>query len=323
MSLFALLRNTPLSLYSAKKLLHQRDTKETSGDEAPQYQQVQPEPPSSSDRKKKELIALVVVIVILAIVALLLMMFLQPAPRPGTQQEHILTISNVEVTNATTANVTFGEPTTSPHPVKLKVILSTSAESGVYIFPSNDNGVTLIRTSGDNMGTMVYMDSQNNEKIDPGDMLLLTGLEDGTAHNISFLWEPNDNLIDYQKFVTLPGPPIGHFALADPTSNTTATITFGSFSKDVEPMDMYIILQKDGMQGTYVFPSNDDWTNLSIISGDNLGNITYRDLEDNGTVNAGDELLLSNLSPSSDYYIILVWQPTGEVIDTRNFSTPA
>ncbi|UCD91812.1 MAG: hypothetical protein JSV43_06125 [Methanobacteriota archaeon] len=295
---------------------------ETSAEELPEYQEAQPEPPSDSDRKKKQLIAIVVVIVILAVLALLLIL-LQPAPDPGTEQEHILTISNVEVTNSTKANVTFGEPTNNPHPVKLKVIISTLTESGVYIFPSNMDGADLARISGDNMGFMVFRDFADNEKIDPGDMILMTGLEKGTLHNISIRWEPNDHLIDYQEFLTLPGPPYGQFALVDPTSNTTVNITFDSFSKDVEPMDMYIILEKDGIKGTYVFPSNDDWTNLSIISGDNLGNMIYRDVANNSIVNSGDLLLLSNLSPSSDFTITLVWEPTQVAIDVRSFSTPA
>lgn len=292
---------------------------EQTQDSAPQYPQ-RPEAPSSIDRKKKGLVALVVVIVLLAVLAVVLLMLQQPGPGPGDQQEQVLTISHVEVTGTTTANVSFEEPTTTPHPVKLRVVLSTPTQSGTYIFPSNLDGVTLLKTSGDNVGTMTYWDPENNEKLDPGDMVILSGLQDGTRHNISFLWDPNDNLLGYKVFHTLPAPPVGQFTLADPTSNTTATITFGSLSKNVEPTDLMIILEKDGTAGSYTFPNNDDWVNLTLVAGTRLGDIMYRDYVNNSYVNQGDELLLSELTPSSDYILSLIWVPTNDVIDSIGFS---
>ncbi|MFQ5884768.1 MAG: hypothetical protein ACE5IO_06680 [Thermoplasmata archaeon] len=294
---------------------------ETRADETPQHQQEQPYPPSPSGGKKEGMIALAVVIVILVVLVLLMLLLQQPGPGPGTTQAPDLTISNAEATSPTTANVTFGHTTTTPHPVKLKGVLSTSTQSGTYTFPSNLDGVTLFRTSGDDMGTIVYRDFENNEKIDPGDMLLLSDLQDGALHNLTIRWEPNDSLMAFSEFLTPEGPPVGQFAQANPTSNTTATIVFASFSKDVEPMNLMIILQKDGMEGAYTFPGNDDWTNLTLVSGVNVGNITYRDFADNGLVNAGDELRLSELSPATTYTIYVLWYD-GSTLDSMIFSTP-
>lgn len=123
------------------------------------------------------------------------------------------------------------------------------------------------------------------------------------------------------------GAPTGQIAKASADSNTTATVTFFEFSTDPPPVCLDIILERDIRIGLYEFPSNEDGVELDFIGMNYLGAITYRDFQDNGEINQGDQLLLSGLTPESTYTIEVIWSPNGYldglVIDTESFTTPA
>ncbi|MCK4445072.1 MAG: hypothetical protein KAW09_11050 [Thermoplasmata archaeon] len=104
---------------------------------------------------------------------------------------------------------------------------------------------------------------------------------------------------------------------------TSATIDFGKITCDPSPTKLKIVLVVNGtVQGNYDFQSNEDG-GLLLTWGANVGNLTYEDAADNGRVNIGDRLVLTDLRPGSDYVIYLIIAFTGDLITSDSFSTPA
>jgi hypothetical protein len=130
---------------------------------------------------------------------------------------------------------------------------------------------------------------------------MVTGLESSQSEAPTGVW----------------GPPI-------PLSNTEFYVDFGRINPEPRPMDIEIILVRNGtVQGTYVFASNDDGALSFLVgSGIDIADITYSDLADNQRVDIGDQLRLTQLSPNSDYRIMMIWYPTGDQISSTTFSTP-
>lgn len=114
----------------------------------------------------------------------------------------------------------------------------------------------------------------------------------------------------------------GQFAYVYSTSNTTAVATFDGFSVDPNPFDLLIVLATDTSSGTYSWGSNADGTTLTLETGSNMGTIIYRDFQDNGKANAGDMLIISDLSPSTYYTVKMLWRD-GSTLDTESFETAA
>jgi flagellin-like protein len=121
---------------------------------------------------------------------------------------------------------------------------------------------------------------------------------------------------------TEPVVPIGTFEPPEVVDSTTVNVGFGMMSADVRPVDLEIVLMKNGTdQGRYTFPDNEDGQ-LTLASGDDVGTLTYQDFVNNKKVNAGDEIRITDLSPGSDYTIMLFWGQTGDRITLTDFSTP-
>ena len=137
---------------------------------------------------------------------------------------------------------------------------------------------------------------------------------------VLFLWPSETPAEDPCQFGYVP---TGVFGPVLPTSNTTVEATFAGFSRDPPAICIKILLETGAQSGLYEFPSNEDGVVLTLSSGDDMGAITYIDNVDNEKINAGDQLLLSGLTPNSDYTIIMIWGPTGDTLDTDNFSMPA
>jgi hypothetical protein len=117
--------------------------------------------------------------------------------------------------------------------------------------------------------------------------------------------------------------PSGQWGPVNLQSSTSAEISFAGMSQSVRPVQLNIYLVRNGTdEGRYTFPSNDDGQ-LSYADGINVGTLTYDDLAENGRINTGDKIVMTNLSPSSDYTIIMLWGPTGDLIAQSNFSTPS
>lgn len=118
-----------------------------------------------------------------------------------------------------------------------------------------------------------------------------------------------------------PVIPTGTWGQKTILSPTSVAVDFGIIWPESEPMDLSIILIRNGTeQGHYVFESNGDGT-LSIIGGVPVGTLTYRDQADNQMVDAGDSILITNLLPVSDYTLRMIWSPTGDMITSTTFHT--
>ena len=232
--------------------------------------------------------------------------------------------SSISATSNSTAEAIFGTFSRDVDPIYLKIILQSDTQSGTYYLPSNNDGTILVLQSGVGLASIIYLDPLDNGKVDLGDQLSLTGLEDGEHYVIFMVWIPTDGLIDSEVFSTpVTTPPSCAWGPVLPTSNTTAEAVFGGFSVDPAPVNLKIYLERDGVSGVYNFPNNDDDITLALESGTNVGTIVYRDFVDNKRVNTGDKLMMSGLSPTSEYTIIMIWGPTGDALDTENFFMPA
>lgn len=122
-----------------------------------------------------------------------------------------------------------------------------------------------------------------------------------------------------------PGPqvPTGTWGAKTLVSSTAINIDFGKVNPEPRPVDLEIILIRNGTaEGVYSFSGNDDGA-LTLSRGVNIGTLTYADLADNQRINIGDQLKLTGLNPNSDYRIIMIWGPTGDQITSTGFSTPA
>jgi hypothetical protein len=120
--------------------------------------------------------------------------------------------------------------------------------------------------------------------------------------------------------ITIPdgqwGPPEVH-------SPTEVDIPFARMDDRTRPVQLEIVLVRNLTdQGIYNFYNNDDGQ-LTHTSGTDVGTLTYEDLEDDRRVNPGDRIEMTELSPASDYTIIMIWAPTGDMITSGDFSTPA
>ncbi len=106
-------------------------------------------------------------------------------------------------------------------------------------------------------------------------------------------------------------------------SPTSVEICFGRLHPVPNPTALDIILVRNATdEGRYVFQSDDDGP-LVLADGVSIGTIVYADSEDNERVDLGDKLDITGLHPASNYEIMLIWTPTGDVITKETFSTPA
>lgn len=104
------------------------------------------------------------------------------------------------------------------------------------------------------------------------------------------------------------------------TGPTTADMTFVNFECEPEPTELFVVLENSTAYGKYIFPSNADGVTLILESEYNMvATITYRDATQNGKVNSGDGLLLTNLGPGSDYTIRIYWAHNGDLISSEDF----
>jgi hypothetical protein len=115
--------------------------------------------------------------------------------------------------------------------------------------------------------------------------------------------------------------PTGTFGKKEILSSTSVSVEFGKIMCDPSPTKLNIILVlNESVEGRYMFQSNDDGAML-LTNGPALGTLTYEDNADNGRVNPGDKLVLTNLTPGSDYAITLFLAMTGDYITSTTFST--
>jgi hypothetical protein len=96
-------------------------------------------------------------------------------------------------------------------------------------------------------------------------------------------------------------------------SSTAFDVRFGKFEPMIKPMQLEILVEFEGDEGTYVFASDYDG-NLTKKSGIDLCDMYYDDLGGNGWVNVGDYIRVTNLSPQGKYTIYVLDTTTGAQI---------
>jgi flagellin-like protein len=122
------------------------------------------------------------------------------------------------------------------------------------------------------------------------------------------------------------GPPIGVAPLGkwdapELITSTEVNVGWARISSDTKPMDLEIVLVLNSTsEGTYSFTSDDDGV-LTVTDGIDVGTLTYADLANNGKVNSGDAIKMTNLVPGSDYKLIMLWKPMGDQMDFTTFTT--
>lgn len=117
--------------------------------------------------------------------------------------------------------------------------------------------------------------------------------------------------------------PTGTWGAKTIKSNSEVDIDFGKVNPEPKPMDLEIILIRNGTdEGMYNFANNDDGQ-LVLANGPNIGTLTYNDLSDNQKVNIGDQLKMTNLAPGSAYVLKMIWTSSGDQITSTSFDTGA
>lgn len=277
---------------------------------------------------KKTVVAVLAVVAVLVVAQLavttLLYLAVLGLEAPTEDDTPAGSFASLELTSSTSATLTFSRMSNDPEPVDLKIVISDATQSGTYAFPNNNDGAVLSLESGDDMGTITYRDLTDNGIVNSGDQLLVTGLTEGSLYTMQMVWSDSGDQLDFITLST-PTPPggavSGSFVWVAGVTDITAEAVFGKLSNDPAPMDLKIILEHGPDSGIYVFPGNLDGVLLNLDSGVDIGNIRYQDLVDNGKVNLGDYLEISDLDPLSDYAVRMIWAPTGDQIDSETFST--
>jgi hypothetical protein len=149
---------------------------------------------------------IVIVVIVLFVVvpailgALLYSMVVGFVPRPPEAPTGVwgmkMPVSDTEY------RIDFGKVTTEPKPIDLEIILELNGTTeGVYSFSTNDDGA-LTLSAGMNVCTMTYHDLADNQKINVGDQLRLTGLSPRSDYTIKMMWAPTGDQITSANFST-------------------------------------------------------------------------------------------------------------------------
>ena len=117
--------------------------------------------------------------------------------------------------------------------------------------------------------------------------------------------------------------PTGTWGTKTLVSNTEYNVDFGKVNPEPKPVDLEILLIRNATDEVkYSFNGNGDG-DLIFAGGVNLGTLTYSDLADDETVDIGDRLKMSGLSPGSNYELKMIWSSSGDQITTTTFTTSA
>lgn len=163
-----------------------------------------PEVPPQGMTNIEMIVIIVVVTVIVTVVPITLILVLSPSPSDGYIQPPVRPtgqFANADATSNTTATVTFAGFSSTPAPINLRIVLSTAASSGTYAFGANGDGTILNLQSGTIIGTITYRDYDDNDLVNGGDQLLITGLSVSTSYTVRMLWRDGSTL-DQEDFNT-------------------------------------------------------------------------------------------------------------------------
>lgn len=159
--------------------------------------------PTRQKSRKRYLGNLVAMISFFAIVIAGMWLFFSLSQSEPEQRDYCLGagLIDAKATGPTSATVYFCRFSGEPSPMNLKIVLQTETSSGNYIFPSNETGTNLVLEFGHDLGTIEYVDLDNDEKVDLGDRLLVTNLVPGSDYSIKLLWK-DGSVLDSRSFST-------------------------------------------------------------------------------------------------------------------------
>ena len=128
--------------------------------------------------------------------------------------------------------------------------------------------------------------------------------------------------------------PLGSWQNVDAVNSTSAKLVFGSFTADVNPIDIKVLLYEDGTNQstdiTIQMPLAGQNDNPCTVAGHNNTVITakYTDYSySTNTVNGGDFLVINGLAPGKYYRIEVYHAPSQSILsmtgDSSSFQMPA
>jgi hypothetical protein len=222
-----------------------------------------------------------------------------------------------------TADIEFGAFSSNPETRNMRLRVMNGSLVSTYSFPSG--GQMMIPPDfGFQLPEIQFWDELPEQYLNEGDGLTISGLNENSDYRIELIWSPSWEVIDA---VDLSVPvadvvePSGSFCGVDVEEVSVATATFCSLSGDRSPFALMIILENSTEWGSYVFADDSDDSDLMFDSGSDIVVITYRDLADDKEVDMGDMLLISGLTPGTEYTIRMIWRSTGDLLDMRTFTT--
>jgi hypothetical protein len=118
-------------------------------------------------------------------------------------------------------------------------------------------------------------------------------------------------------------PPMAFDSSVEVDGPTKARVQLTNFSRDPAATEFEVIVIRDGtFQGTYRF-TNDHDCDLVLRTGQDVGSLSYRDLNNNYELDPGDEISMTDLTPDSFYEVRIIYLPTGYDSTYANFMTPS
>lgn len=113
---------------------------------------------------------------------------------------------SVQANNTTTALAVFGRISNNPKPVDLMVQLKTNTAIAEYSWNGNGDGEVLERNPTDaDLGSITYYDLENNEEVNQGDYLHISGLTPDSDYTIRLIYSPTGDVIAWSSFSTPAG----------------------------------------------------------------------------------------------------------------------
>lgn len=125
--------------------------------------------------------------------------------------------------------------------------------------------------------------------------------------------------------------PAGAWSQVSASSSTTGKLTFGAFTSEVAPEDIVIYVTEDGnwAGSMYIYYSGYSSTqSITWIGAPTGASATYYDYNPSGgTINSGDYISLSGLSPDTVYSFEVFHMPTDATVSMTgagpSFTTPS
>ncbi|MCK5292279.1 MAG: hypothetical protein KAR39_09735 [Thermoplasmata archaeon] len=168
----------------------------------------QPYPPPKRDDKKIVILLVIVIIVIMVvpmITAAILYSFVRdlgPTDLPPSSHVPVGAWGDKTIMSPTEVWVDFGWLSPAPRPVDLQIILRKNDTDEARYYFVHDRADTLDLVVGIWLGTMTYVDLADNQLVDMGDQLRMTGLAPNSDYLLRMIYYPTGDQITMTSFST-------------------------------------------------------------------------------------------------------------------------